>query len=82
MLGRKRSAITGVCIAIALGATGCGYSSEAGSANGDASGNDVAECEHKMEALDQTAEILEEKGEIQSGQRAPSDVLEERWGSC
>jgi hypothetical protein len=52
------------------------------SAAGAASGTDVAECDRKMEALDKTAEILEDRGEIPSGERPPSDVLEERWGSC
>jgi hypothetical protein len=45
-------------------------------------GSSDAECEVQLEALDQTAEILEARGEIPAGERAPSDVVEERWGGC
>ena len=78
----KRSAIAGACIAIALGIAACGGSSEAEGPVSDASGGEVAECEESLEALNGTAEILEEEGEIPSGERPPSEVLEERWGSC
>jgi hypothetical protein len=80
MLVRKHAAIACLCLAVASGGAACGSSSEA--EGGERSEAEVAECERKLEALDKTAEILEEKGEIPSGERPPSDVLEERWGSC
>lgn len=79
---RKHSATAGVCIAIAIGAVGCGYSAQTKGPGDGASGGKVAECERGMKALDKTAEILEERGEIPSGEQRPSDALEERWGSC
>lgn len=81
MPAHKLSAIAGVCAAIVLGAAGCGYSSDAENPGGDAAGGGAAESNRTLEALDKTAEILEEKGEIPSGERPPSEVLEERWGS-
>ena len=52
-----------------------GHAGSAGNPASAVSGAGGAECERKMEALDKTAEILEDEGEIPSGERAPSDVL-------